>query len=191
MRAVTTSPVAIAPTVTRRCHAARPAPRARAVARAFGSWKKKQEEEPEDDDDEAKINMRGLTQLIKMGLGTISGDITEINLYVTIRARETRSLPFGGVACCPGRWRVLTISSDDASFICFCDPYRDDPTRTVVMELEANNFEDADGKPLNFMNNDGIVGDKDEKTSPLNYVVPVVLGGVSVAGIVATLKALS
>jgi hypothetical protein len=41
------------------------------------------------------------------------------------------------------------------------------------------------------MNNDGIVGDKDEKTSPLNYVVPVVLGGVSVAGIVATLKALS
>jgi hypothetical protein len=75
--------------------------------------------------------------------------------------------------------------------ICFCDPYRDDPTRTVVMELEANNFEDADGKPLNFMNNDGIVGDKNEKTSPLNYVVPVVLGGVSVAGIVATLKALS
>lgn len=112
MRAVTTSPVAIAPAVTRSYHAARPAPRARAVARAFGSWKKKQEEEPEDDDDEAKINMRGLTQLIKMGLGTISGDITEINLYVTIRARETRLLPFGGLACCPGRWRVLTISSD-------------------------------------------------------------------------------
>lgn len=119
MRAVTTSPVAIAPAVTRRYHAARPAPRARAVARAFGSWKKKQEEEPEDDDDEAKINMRGLTQLIKMGLGTISGDITEINLYVTKRARETRLLPFGGVACCPGPWRALTISSDDASLYLF------------------------------------------------------------------------
>lgn len=71
------------------------------------------------------------------------------------------------------------------------DENRDDPTRTVVMELEANNFEDADGKPLNFMNNDGFVGEKGEKTSPLNYVVPIVLGGVSVAGVVATLNALS
>ena len=91
MRAVTTTtPAAIAPAMTRRhAGAARPIPRARPVAvRAFGSWKKKQEEEPEDDDDEAKINMRGLKQLIKMGLGTISGDITEINLCV--RARESR-----------------------------------------------------------------------------------------------------
>eukprot|EP00793_Prasinoderma_coloniale_P001694 PRCOL_00003499-RA len=47
--------------------------------------------------DEPKITGAGLKQLISMGLGTISGDITEINLK--------------------------------------------DPKRTVVMELESNNFE--------------------------------------------------
>ena len=46
---------------------------------------------------EDKIDFKGLKQLISMGLGTMSGDITEINL--------------------------------------------NDPQRTVVMELEANNFE--------------------------------------------------
>ena len=56
-----------------------------------------------------------LKQLVSMGLGTISGDITEINL--------------------------------------------DDPTRTVVMELEANNFEDKDGNPLALraLDNEGFV----------------------------------
>ena len=52
---------------------------------------------------EEGISLKGLGQLVKMGLGTISGDITEINL--------------------------------------------DDPKRTVVMELEANNFE-VRGGPL-------------------------------------------
>ena len=75
---------------------------------AFG--KKDSKPQEEEKNDEPKIDMAGLSQLIKMGLGTISGDIKEINL--------------------------------------------DDPTRTVVMELEANNFEDKDGNPLNFMNNE-------------------------------------
>lgn len=39
--------------------------------------KKKQDATEED---EAKIDFKGLKQLISMGLGTISGDITEINL---------------------------------------------------------------------------------------------------------------
>ena len=62
-----------------------------------------------------------------MGLGTRSGDITEINL--------------------------------------------DDPTRTVVMELEANNFEDKDLNPLqlNAMDNTGYVGEEGEKTPIANY----------------------
>lgn len=76
---------------------------------------KKDAPKKEEEKDEPKIDMAGLSQLIKMGLGTISGDIKEINL--------------------------------------------DDPTRTVVMELEANNFEDADGNPLNFMNNE-VSGDE-------------------------------
>ena len=84
------------------------APRRAVVAMAGKKDSKPQEEEEENN--EPKIDMAGLSQLIKMGLGTISGDIKEINL--------------------------------------------DDPTRTVVMELEANNFEDADGNPLNFMNNE-------------------------------------
>ena len=50
-----------------------------------------------DDGKKEGIDMKGLGQLVKMGMGAISGDITEINL--------------------------------------------DDPKRTVVMELEANNFE--------------------------------------------------
>ena len=78
------------------------------VAMAFG--KKDSKPQEEEKNDEPKIDMAGLSQLIKMGLGTVSGDIKEINL--------------------------------------------DDPTRTVVMELEANNFEDKDGNPLNFMNNE-------------------------------------
>jgi hypothetical protein len=123
--------------------------------RAFGSWKKaKPEEKPVKLDENGDaiedngIDFTGLKQLISMGLGTIAGDITEINL--------------------------------------------DDPTRTVVMELEANNFEDADGNPLSLkaMDNKGFVGDANEATPLMNYVVPVVLGGVTIAGVVATMNAL-
>ena len=56
-------------------------------------------------DDEPKITLKGLSQLIAMGLGSpLSGDLKEINL--------------------------------------------NDPKRTVVFELDANNFEDADGNPI-------------------------------------------
>ena len=92
----------------RRGSAARQQSRRQAV-RAMAGNTPPPSQEPEEEE-EAKIDWSGLKQLVKMGLGTISGDITEINL--------------------------------------------DDPARTVVMELEANNFEDADGKPLNFMNNE-------------------------------------
>eukprot|EP00241_Pyramimonas_parkeae_P010115 CAMPEP_0114257524 /NCGR_PEP_ID=MMETSP0058-20121206/18783_1 /TAXON_ID=36894 /ORGANISM="Pyramimonas parkeae, CCMP726" /LENGTH=108 /DNA_ID=CAMNT_0001372265 /DNA_START=235 /DNA_END=561 /DNA_ORIENTATION=- len=50
---------------------------------------------------ENAIGWSGVRQLISMGMGTMAGDITEINL--------------------------------------------DDPARTVVMELEANNLEDENG----------------------------------------------
>ncbi|CEF96790.1 hypothetical protein OT_ostta01g04585 [Ostreococcus tauri] len=130
-----------AKTVTRVTFAASKRARAAAIVRAT-----KKETNSSKDEDEAKIDFKGLKQLVSMGLGTISGDITEINLK--------------------------------------------DPKRTVVMELEANNFEDKDGNPLNFMNNDGFVGEKGEGTSWLNVAVPIILGGVSIAGIAATLKAL-
>ena len=137
--------------------AVRAAPGARLVAKrgastrtnAFGSWKKKQPEpKKEGEEEEAGIDFTGLKQLVSMGLGTLSGDITEINL--------------------------------------------DDPTRTVVMELEANNFEDKDGNPLqlNAMDNTGYVGEEGEKTPTANYVVPVALGAVTIAGVVATMNAL-
>ena len=137
--------------------AVRAAPGARLVAKrgastrtnAFGSWKKKQPEpKKEGEEEEAGIDFTGLKQLVSMGLGTLSGDITEINL--------------------------------------------DDPTRTVVMELEANNFEDKDGNPLqlNAMDNTGYVGEEGEQTPIANYVVPVALGAVTIAGVVATMNAL-
>jgi hypothetical protein len=72
--------------------------------------------------DEQKMSWSGLGQLVKMGLGTVSGDITEINL--------------------------------------------DDPLRTVVMELEANNFEDAEGNPLNFIDNEARV-EREGKRYPI------------------------
>lgn len=49
--------------------------RSRIVARAA-----KNSSKGDDDEDEAKIDFKGLKQLISMGLGTMSGDITEINL---------------------------------------------------------------------------------------------------------------
>lgn len=82
----------------------------RLAVRAIAGKQPPSAEEEKEEEAEAKIDWSGLRQLVKMGLGTISGDITEINL--------------------------------------------NDPKRTVVMELEANNFEDADGNPLNFMNNE-------------------------------------
>ncbi len=122
---------------------------------AFGSWKKSKPEvkEPVLDENgdvvpESGIDFTGLKQLVQMGLGTIAGDITEINL--------------------------------------------DDPTRTVVMELEANQFEDADGNPLapRAIDNVGFVEEDGTETPVMNYVVPVVLGGVAIAGVVATMNAL-
>lgn len=98
---------------------------------------------------EGAIDLTGLKQLVQMGLGSIAGDITEINL--------------------------------------------DDPARTVVMELEANQFEDADGKPLSlkFMNNEGIVDEEAKETPLVNLLLPVLLGLVTLGGVFATLKALS
>ena len=96
--------------------------------------------------EEAGIDFKGLKQLISMGLGTISGDITEVNLK--------------------------------------------DPTRTVVMELEANNFEDKDGNPLWKPDDKGYVAESGEATPVMNYVVPVVLGIGAIGGVVATLNAL-
>jgi hypothetical protein len=138
---------------------ARVAPRGSSVrSRAFGFGKesKKTEEaaaEDEDDADDADgegsgIDFKGLKQLISMGLGTISGDITEIN-----------------------------FDKENAS-------------RAVVMELEANNFEDAEGNPLWKPDDVGFVGDAEERTPIMNYVVPVVLGVGAIGGVVATLNAL-
>lgn len=47
------------------------------VARAA---KKSTEGDDDDDDEKPGIDFRGLKQLVSMGLGTLSGDITEINL---------------------------------------------------------------------------------------------------------------
>mmetsp|Transcript_9003 Transcript_9003/g.16218 ORF Transcript_9003/g.16218 Transcript_9003/m.16218 type:complete len:161 (-) Transcript_9003:134-616(-) len=104
------------------------------------------EEQPEDKSG-PKIDFTGVKQLIMMGMGTVAGDITEINL--------------------------------------------NDPKRTVVMELEANNFEDADGKPISYIQDQGYVDDSDTGFKPLNLLLPLALGGASLFGVYATLKALS
>ena len=63
------------------------------------------------------------------------------------------------------------------------------------MELEANNLEDSKGNPLSmkFMNNDGYTEDEDNTTKGgiMNVIVPVVLGVITIGGVVATLKALA
>uniref|UniRef100_A0A061QTU7 Uncharacterized protein n=1 Tax=Tetraselmis sp. GSL018 TaxID=582737 RepID=A0A061QTU7_9CHLO len=92
------------------------------------------------------ISFEGVKQLVMMGMGTVAGDIKEINL--------------------------------------------NDPQRTVVMELEANNFEDADGNPISYIQDEGYV-DEGAKFSPLSVAVPAALGVMSLAGIALTLKALS
>merc|ERR1712178_21449 len=97
---------------------------------------KGKEEEGNTQTKENSIDFKGLKQLVSMGLGTMSGDITEINL--------------------------------------------DDTQRTVVMELEANNFEDEDGNPLSFVDNEGWVEEETDKKTPIvNYIIPVLLGAVS------------
>jgi len=57
--------------------------RARVSARRGGvvvARAAKKSTEGDDDEDEPGIDFRGLKQLVSMGLGTLSGDITEINL---------------------------------------------------------------------------------------------------------------
>ena len=102
---------------------------------------------------DAVMTGKGMSQLVKMGLGAISGDITEIN-----------------------------FDKENAS-------------RAVVMELEANNLEDSEGNPLStkFMNNDGYTEEEDATTKGgmMNVVVPVALGVIAIGGVVATLKALA
>lgn len=55
-------------------------------------------------------------------------------------------------------------------------------------DVEVNNFEDKDGKLLNFINNDGFVGEKGESVSVLNYAVFVFLGAAFIAGVVVMFK---
>ena len=118
------------------------------------NWKKNEEQlSNEDENGNPKMTGKGMSQLVKMGLGAISGDITEIN-----------------------------FDKENAS-------------RAVVMELEANNLEDSKGNPLSmkFMNNDGYTEDEDNTTKGgiMNVIVPVVLGVITIGGVVATLKALA
>ena len=142
MFAISAQTLTARPVALRARSAASRSPRAFRIATAAAK-KDAPKEEPKE---EAGIDFKGLKQLISMGLGTISGDITEINLK--------------------------------------------DPTRTVVMELEANNFEDKDGNPLWKPDDKGYVAESGEATPVMNYVVPVVLGIGAIGGVVATLNAL-
>ena len=142
MFAISAQTLTARPVALRARSAASRSPRAFRIATAAAK-KDAPKEEPKE---EAGIDFKGLKQLISMGLGTISGDITEINLK--------------------------------------------DPTRTVVMELEANNFEDKDGNPMWKPDDKGYVAESGEATPVMNYVVPVVLGIGAIGGVVATLNAL-
>ena len=120
------------------------------------NWKKNEEQlsnELDENGNPKGMTGKGMSQLVKMGLGAISGDITEIN-----------------------------FDKENAS-------------RAVVMELEANNLEDSKGNPLSmkFMNNDGYTEDEDTTTKGeiMNVIVTVVLGVITIGGVVATLKALA
>jgi len=72
---------------------------------------------------------------------------------------------------------------------------KENASRAVVMELEANNLEDSEGNPLStkFMNNDGYTEEEDDTTKGgiMNVVVPVALGVIALGGVAATLKALA
>ncbi|GAB5371818.1 hypothetical protein AAMO2058_001612400 [Amorphochlora amoebiformis] len=99
-------------------------------------------------DDKNRFSWAGVRQLVSMGLGTMAGDIKEINLK--------------------------------------------DPKRTVVLELEANNFEDADGNPLSGKYRDKGWVDKSGEAEPMGGKIAVGLIGVASIGLVGvTLKALS
>lgn len=152
---LTTQTRSLAPNVVLRTRAARRNHReasAKTTTTAFlKNWKKKDEQLSNELDEEGNpkgMTAKGMSQLVKMGLGAISGDITEIN-----------------------------FDKENAS-------------RAVVMELEANNFEDAEGNPLWKPDDVGFVGDAEERTPIMNYVVPVVLGVGAIGGVVATLNAL-
>merc|ERR1712046_347918 len=101
--------------------------------------------------EEPKMTMKGLGQLVAMGMGTIAGDIKEVNLG--------------------------------------------DPERSVVMELEANNFEDAEGNPLWKPDDEGYVeegsgNDTSGLIKALSVGIPVLLGVGTTCMVVATLLAL-
>ena len=108
------------------------------------NWKKEEEQLSNELDEKGNpkgMTGKGMSQLVKMGLGAISGDITEIN-----------------------------FDKENAS-------------RAVVMELEANNLEDSDGYTEEE--------DATTKGGMMNVVVPVALGVIAIGGVVATLKALA
>lgn len=110
----------------------------------------KEEEATETQEKKPKeMSSKGFWQLLKMGAGTFSGDLKEVNL--------------------------------------------NDPQRTLVFELEANNFEDKDGKPLDYgANKPGYVPKDGESTgSPLNVAVPAILAIVSIGIVLVSLQALN
>ena len=157
---LTTQTRSLAPNVVLRTRTARRNHReasAKTTTTAFlKNWKKKDEQLSNELDEEGNpkgMTAKGMSQLVKMGLGAISGDITEIN-----------------------------FDKENAS-------------RAVVMELEANNLEDSEGNPLStkFMNNDGYTEEEDDTTKGgiMNVVVPVALGVIALGGVAATLKALA
>lgn len=149
------SPNAYAFLRTRRANTTR-GQRSTSARAGLKNWKKNEEQlsnELDENGNPKGMTGKGMSQLVKMGLGAISGDITEIN-----------------------------FDKENAS-------------RAVVMELEANNLEDSKGNPLSmkFMNNDGYTEDEDNTTKGgiMNVIVPVVLGVITIGGVVATLKALA
>ena len=156
---LTTQTRSFAPNVVLRTRAARRIHHkasAKTTTAFLKNWKKKDEQlsnELDENGNPKGMTAKGMSQLVKMGLGAISGDITEIN-----------------------------FDKENAS-------------RAVVMELEANNLEDSEGNPLStkFMNNDGYTEEEDDTTKGgiMNVVVPVALGVIALGGVAATLKALA
>ncbi|XRB16304.1 hypothetical protein RI054_12g61470 [Pseudoscourfieldia marina] len=70
-----------------------------------------------------------------------------------------------------------------------------DPKRTVVFELDANNFEDADGNPISQgkYRDEGYVAGKDDAentTSIFNVILPLTLAAVVLGFVVWTLQQL-
>mmetsp|Transcript_4117 Transcript_4117/g.6365 ORF Transcript_4117/g.6365 Transcript_4117/m.6365 type:complete len:176 (-) Transcript_4117:102-629(-) len=102
----------------------------------------------EKEEEKRGVDWSGVRQLISMGMGTMAGDIKEINL--------------------------------------------DDPKRTVVLELEANNFEDENGQPLSGKYRDkGWVDETSDPAPMINQIAIAVLSILSLLLVVLTLKNLS